>query len=141
MGTPAEVHEGAVAVDGEDGALLGGVAVLVHAPRQDALYQFQFVGLVGEETAGFFLTDFLVDEVVPLGDDLPHTGLNLRQVLRGEGAREVKVVVEAGLNRRADGQFGRREFLQDGLGHYVRCGVADAQQVVVLCVFGHVCPP
>ncbi len=53
-------------------------------------------------------------------DDLLHLGLDAAQVLRRERARQVEVVVEPVLNRRADGEARVGEQVFDGLCHDVR---------------------
>ena len=57
--------------------------------------------------------------------ELLHLLLDLRQVLGHELPRQVEVVVEAVLDRRADAQTGAREEVQDGLCHHVRRRVAQ----------------
>ena len=59
------------------------------------------------------------------GGDLFHLGLDCFQILGGEGPLEGKVVVEAVLDGRADGDLGRGKQLFHGLGQHVGRGVAD----------------
>jgi len=69
---------------------------------------------------------------MPLADNGAHPLLNRRQVFRRQRAGQVKVVVKAVLDGRADGDLGLREALQDGLSHDVRRRVTDTVQFGIL---------
>ena len=58
-----------------------------------------------------------------LFDDLFHLRLNFRQILGGQGAGQIKVIIKAALDRRADGEFRFGEQAFHGLCHNVRGGV------------------
>ena len=58
-------------------------------------------------------------------DDLLHLGLDLLDVLRGEGLFHVEVVVESFLDGWADGEFGLRVQAFDRLRHYMGRGVPE----------------
>ena len=64
-------------------------------------------------------------------DDLAHPLVEVGQVLRGERPRDVEVVVEAVLDRRADAELGVRERLLHGLRQHVRGGVPDHRPAVL----------
>ena len=67
----------------------------------------------------------LAPERLALGDDLAHAGLDPFQVLGGERLGHVEVVVEAVLDRRADGVPGVRVQVGHGLREHVGGGVAQ----------------
>jgi hypothetical protein len=69
------------------------------------------------------------------GDDLAHALFDHLQVLRGQGARQVEIVVKAVLHRRTDGVLGLREHLDHRLRHHMRSRVANAVQVAVFVSF------
>ena len=60
-----------------------------------------------------------------LGDDLRHARLDRLEVVGGEGAADLKVVVEAVFDRGADSELRRREEVLDRLGHDVGRRVAE----------------
>src|SRR5690606_18805581 len=66
-------------------------------------------------------------ERLPLGDDLPHAGLDALEVLGLErrAPGQLEVVVEAVLDRRADAEGGPREEVEHRLGEDVGGRVAD----------------
>jgi len=75
-------------------------------------------------------------ELAPLerqvGRDLPpHPSLDRLEVVGGQGAREVEVVVEPVLDCGTDAQLGPREELEDRRRHDVRGGVAHRVKTVV----------
>ena len=49
-----------------------------------------------------------------------HPPLNVGQIFRSQRTRQIEVVVEAGIDRRADGDFAVGEHLQHHLGQHVR---------------------
>jgi hypothetical protein len=139
---PAQVYERATLVDRELGRLLQGLTILIRPCGEDTVNQLLFVGLIGEHATRFLLGDLLILEVVPLGDDLPHAGLNLLQVFRCEWPGQVEVVVETVLDGRADGNLTLGKLLQHSLGHHVRCRVAQAMHMILyVFVFRHFLPP
>jgi len=81
--------------------------------------------LVFENLAGFIGADFPVDKVFLRLDQVLHAGFDDLEVLRGEGAGQIEVVVETVLNRRTDGDLRFGEHLQDRFCHDVGGGVAD----------------
>ncbi len=115
----AEVHEGAVAVEG-DRLALGQVA--------DQLFLVVLAlevierGLAGRE-------DRVLEALI--GRDVgAHPLLDRRQVVGREGAGQVEVVVEAILDRRADAELGFGEEFEHRLGHDVRRRVAHPFEIV-----------
>ena len=71
--------------------------------------------------------DFL-EGVVRL-DLLLHLRLDLREILRRDAVRQIHVVVKPVLDRRPGGELGVRPEPQNGGGHDVRGGMADAFQL------------
>ena len=67
----------------------------------------------------------LLDHVVVLRDQLAHALLDRGQVVRGERALVMDVVVEAFVDDRADHHLGVREQLLHRMADQVRAGVAD----------------
>jgi hypothetical protein len=68
---------------------------------------------------------FLPHERLALLHQFVHPGLDAFEVVRGERALHVEVVVEAVLHRWPDRPLGAREQVGDGLGHQVGHGVAQ----------------
>src|SRR3989304_8702447 len=68
-----------------------------------AFDQFDLVRLIGEHPAGLIGRDNLALEAKVSADDLAHPFLDRLQILRGQRPRQVKIVVEAVLDRRTDG--------------------------------------
>ena len=87
-----------------------------------------------EYFARFGGRDFFVGEFGPHIEQLFHFLLDLfeRLVIWHLTAREVEIVVEAGVDRRADGRFGVRVELTHGSGHKVGEGVTN------MFDFGHI---
>ena len=100
------------------GALTGGL---------HALDDLDLVRLVGEHLERLVGGHLGALEGLIGGDDLAHPRLDRRQIVVAERlpVRQVEVVVEAVLDRRADGELGAREQLGDGLGHDVRRRVSQ----------------
>ena len=73
------------------------------------------------------LGDLVADERLVLGDDLAHAGLDPLEVVGAERAAvgQLEVVVEAVLDRRADGERGPREQVEHGLRQHVGRRVAE----------------
>jgi len=91
--------------------------------------QLQLEGLVAENLAGLVGADhFLVEFVIAL-DNRTHARLDILQVLGCERAGQVEVIVEPVINSRADGDAGAGEFIQHGLRHHMRGGMAQFVQV------------
>ena len=113
VGTGAEVGELALGVEGDHG--VGGQIV----------DQLHLVGRVFGLHVGNGLGPGLLGalQMQPLLADLLHLGLDLLQVLVGEGEGGVKVVVPAQINGGADGQLHLGPQTLDGLGHDVGAGV------------------
>lgn len=133
--TAAKIREAPGLVDRDRHNLIAGVAVIIQPAVLQPVNQFQLEGLVGEKLTRFRSGNFLAAELLLLGDELLHALLNFRQVLGGEAARQVKIVVKAVLNRGADGDPPGGELLQDGFGHDVRRAVADAVELRLLVFF------
>jgi len=108
------------------------MSVQAHPLPLDLIDELQLVRLVGEEAARFLFGDLLSDERDVRGDALPHKGLDLGQVFRGEGAAAARSRIEAGVDGRPDAQLSIGEELQDGLSHDVRRRVAHAHQPLLL---------
>ena len=101
------------------------MAMLVLRAGFKIVDQFFFVGLPFKDLARFIRADHFFLEAKAAFDDLAHIGFDLFQVLRRQGARQVKVVIKTVLDRRPDGNFGVREFFQHCLRHDMRGGVAQ----------------
>ena len=132
VGTSAQVDPGLltfrahVAVDGVDRLLVRADGrVLISAALADALDDLALVGLVGEQGERVLLGQLLADEGLALLHQLLHAGLDALEVLGGEGALDVEVVVEAVLDRWADRPLGVRVQVGDGLRHQVGHRVAQ----------------
>ena len=115
----AQVRKVAGCVDGNGHGLVGGVALFVGAAMFKAFNEFQFVGLVFEELFGFGRAEFAHGEDFLLLDKLTHTFFDEFKVIGGQAAGQVKVVVKAISNSRADGDFGSGEHLHDRFSHDV----------------------
>ena len=115
----AEVDEVAVAVDG-------------HALGAQVVDDLELVGFAhgGEQRLGLVRAHLLAGERAVGRHRGEHALLDLFQILGGEGALEIEIVVEAVLDVRADGHLGRREDLLDGLGHDVGGAVAQDGQAL-----------
>ena len=112
MGPEAEVGERPLPVDGD-----GGVALLPDELDLEGLALFL------EHADGLVLgQDEPLDRDV-LPGDLLHPLLDLREVLGGEGGLAEEVVIEAGLDGRADPGLGLRVEIEDGVGQEVRGAV------------------
>ena len=61
-------------------------------------------------------------------DQFPHARFNLFQVFGGEGLRHVEIVIEAGLDGRADGHLDPGEQVPHRFGHDVGGGMAHDLQ-------------
>jgi hypothetical protein len=85
---------------------------------------------------GFLAADALPFELLVLLRDLFHLRLDLLEVIRRDAVlRQVEVVVEAVFHRRAVGKLGIRPQAQDGGGHHMGTGVAQAVDVGHLGAF------
>jgi hypothetical protein len=83
----------------------------------------------------FVAGDRLALELLVFLGDLLHLGLDFLEVVRSDPVLHVEVVVETVLDRRAVGELGVRPDAQDGGGHDVGAGVAEALQVGHLLAF------
>jgi len=92
VGPPAQVDELTLAIEG-DGTIL------------QPFHQLHLVdlALLLEVLEGFSLAHFKTFNGVVLFDDLVHFRLDGRQVLRRQGAFQVKIVVKPVFNRRPNG--------------------------------------
>ena len=86
---------------------------------------FKALALVLEQSNGVAPLHRLAGEGGVAGDDLAHPRLDPLEVLRGEGLVPVEVVVEAVLDRRADGDLGAGEKVLHRLGEHMRGVVPD----------------
>ena len=82
MGTPAEILERILLVGADDRLLCHLIAILVDLARFQPVDQFQLVGLIGEEGAGFVGADLAIVERMLAADDLAHALLDRGQILR-----------------------------------------------------------
>ena len=111
--------------------LVGRRAVLVEADllvRRDRVDDLDLVGLAHrrEHPLGLVAGDHHAPEGRVRVDDLEHGLLDLAQVVVGEAAAGlVEVVIEAVLDRGADGHLGARKEALHGVGHHVRGRVPD----------------
>ncbi len=101
------------------------------------LDQLQLVGLILEHFHRLLAADLLADEPVFSLDDLFYPRFDLLQVVRRERSWQVKVIVEATLDRWPDGEFTLWKRLQNGLGHHVRHRVSDPFEFMVMCLLRH----
>ena len=89
------------------------------------LDQLDFVGLplLAEVFQRLLARPAITNKGILPGDDTPHALLDIRQVFRRQGARQIKVIIKPVLDGWPDGQFSIREYLQDCLRHDMRRGV------------------
>jgi hypothetical protein len=121
---------GAAAKIEEATLLIGRDDVVGRQPRD----QLDLVGVLGEYLERLVAADHLADE--RLGPFLvaAHPPLDLHEVVRGQRPRQVEIVVEAMLDRRADPKSSLRKHLLDRLRHQVGAGVAHPSQLVGVSV-------
>jgi hypothetical protein len=135
----AEVLEGVLGVGRDLAAAGSGLAVLVPTLLQLG-YRLELVRLAREEPAGLLDADDPAAEGVVLPDYAPHAPLDLREVLGGQRAGQLEVVVEAVLEpvmRGAPPELRVGEHLRDGLRHHVGRGVAQTVGRVLSVHGGH----
>ena len=92
----------------------------------DGFDYFELEGLVAEQVVGLGARCLGALEGQVCADGLGHLFLDGGEVIVGEGAGKLEVVVEAVLGGRADGELGLGEDGANGLGHDVGGGVPDA---------------
>ncbi len=126
MRPAAKVHERAAGVNGNLRLLFQRIAVLIFLTGFQSFNQLQFERLVFEELLGLVSRDHLAFKTFFALDDAAHTLLDGFQVIGGQWARQVKVVVKTIINGRTNGHFAIGEFFQHGLGHHMRGGVPYA---------------
>ena len=126
---PAEVLERVLLVGCDRHRAFDGIAILVRRALFQPFDQLDLVDLILEDGFRFAGGYFFTLKLMALLDDLLHPLFDALEILLRQRARQFKVVVEAVLDRRADGDLGFRELLQNGLGHDVRCRVTDAVQL------------
>lgn len=119
-----------VVVDGQLAAAHLDVRAVVGGRGTLDADELQLVRLVGELLAGRLVGDDAAGEALAALLDLLHLLLDGLEVIGGEGAGHVEVVVEAVLDRRADAQLGLGEQLLHGLRHDVRGRVAQDVEAV-----------
>ena len=122
VGPGAEIEEVAGAVDGDGFAGGGKVADC-----------FDFVGLasVAEELEGVVAGYFFVNKRIGGFSDGPHALFDLLEIFGGQRPREIEVVVETGVDGRAETKLRVGEDLLDGGGHHMGARVAHGFE------FGH----
>ncbi len=123
MRSPAEVDEPVVAIGGD-------LLASAHLALIDVLDDLQFELVVREHVERLFTGHGHPLEGLILGDYLRHPGLDLFQVLGGEGLGDLEVVVEAVLDRRADGEGGAGEQVEHRLRHHVGRRVPEDVQAL-----------
>jgi hypothetical protein len=143
MGPAAQVDESRAA--GEGRVLLGlGRRVLVgadltagagagHGVGRGVVDDLQLEAVPGEDGPGVGGRDLVAQERLVLVDDLAHAGVDAIEVVGREGGpvRQVEVVVEAVLDRRADAERGVGEQVEHRLGQHVGGRVADRVQALL----------
>ena len=125
----AQVDEGAVLVD-RGRRHRRAVALGLRGQVVEDLHLERLVAL-GEEGAALGRRQLAPDERVVGGDAGGHPGLDRGQVVRGERAGQLEVVVEAVRDGRTDAELRAREEVQHRLGHHVRRRVAHRVEVAV----------
>ena len=121
------LHVGAFAQVGELSMF-----VEAHLVDLDAVDQLELERLIGEEATRFVLVHLAMEEGVVGGDGGAHPLIDSAQVFGCERTGQLEVVVEAVLDRRADGELGAGEELQHRLRHDMGGGVAHAVDAVFL---------
>jgi hypothetical protein len=103
------------------------LAVQAHGRVGDALDDLDLVRLaaLAKEADRLGLGQILALDRLRGAGQLTHRRLDLLEIVRGEGAVELEIVIEAVLDRRADRQLGAGEEPFDRLGHQVRGAVAE----------------
>ena len=79
-----------------------------------------------EQRLGVIGADDFTFKVHPSLDDAAHTLFDPLKIFRGQWTRKLKIVVEAIINRRANGNFSFGEFFKHCLRHNMCGRVADA---------------
>ena len=95
---------------------------------RELVEQLLLEGLVTEPFARLGDRNLVPDEPVIAADFLPHSLLDLREVLGSQRARQIEVVVEAGVDRWTDANLAVGEHLQHDLGQHVRSRVPHSLQ-------------
>ena len=124
---PAEVHPEGCST---------GVPVFVDAdgfPGGEFFDKFQFEGLPGEPLFGLLPAQFPADKILPGIDDLFHFIFDPGQVLGGDPAGKLKIVVKPVFDGGSDGSLGPGEKPGYRLGHHVAHRVADSGKTFI-CV-------
>ena len=98
----------------------------------EVLEQFQLIGftLALEKIHRLLPGDLPAAERQVLLDQLLHPGLDALKVLGGKGLGRVEIVIEAGLDGRADGDLDAGEEGPDGFGHDMGGAVAHDVQAL-----------
>ena len=121
VGAGAQVGKIALAAE-SDGFALAGVL----------LNELQLIGLIGHQLFGLLHRQGeALNGQILLGDG-SHFGLQLFQVLRGEGGRDIEIVVEAILDGGADGKLGAGEQVLHRLGQDVGSGVIEGALALLI---------
>ena len=120
MGATAQVRKVTLIVDGDGGILW------------QPVNELQLVGLIGEHSPCLLPRKLLALEFLVAGKNLPHLLFDYRQILLGDGAGQLKIIVKAVLDGRPDGHLGAGKQLQYRLRHNVGGTVADGGQPLPL---------
>ncbi len=91
----------------------------------EVCYEFELEGFLDEEVLGFVAGENTAGKCLVSLDDLLHLLLDLFEVFGCEGGLAVKVVVEASVYCRADGDLCAGEEFEHCLCHDVSCGVPE----------------
>ena len=115
------------------GAQVGEVALGVQADNgvfRQVVDQFYFIDFLFRCKAGqrVLAGHFAADQRDILFNDFCHFLFNSGQIFRCEDMFAVDIVIETGIDGRADGEFYAREQMLDGLGHHVGRGMADGMK-------------
>ena len=109
------------------------LAVQAHGRVGDPLDDLDLVRLaaLAKEADRVGLGQILALDRLRGAGQLAHRRLDLLEIVRGEGAVELEIVIEAVLDRRADRQLRAGEQPFDRLSHQVRGAMADRGKLVV----------
>ena len=138
MRPTAEILKRILPVRADNRLLLRFVPILVDAPLLQASNQLQLVGLVGKQLAGLVSAHLAVYERMLAADDLAHALLDRFQILRRKADQlalrvtaQVKVVIKARVDWRADRDLRLGIELQHSLRHHMGRAVAELVQLIL----------
>ncbi len=115
------------------GAQIGEITLGVQADDRvfrQVVDQFHFINFIfrGKTGQRVLAGYFAAHQREVLLHNFCHFLFNGGQVFRREDMLAVDVIIEPGVNGRADGKLHTREQVLDGLGHYMGRGMADGMQ-------------